>query len=201
MEKIKDIIEKIKNGDEQWIAYTKIEEIENEETRALINRLITQIRYLIKQNDEKVLEQIESMIVNEKMYQELIEISKLTLRHYKAWAAVRALEESNEELVQILLQNIMDKYMLRLEFDFQKTYVTYEVKDSDTFIELLASYDTMVSYYIQRHYGKKTMIQDMIEETGVKNETAEVFADLIERNYRKLQINAILDGLQKLENG
>lgn len=45
------------------------------------------------------------------------------------------------------------------------------------------------------------MIQDMIEETGVKNETAEVFADLIERNYRKLQINAILDGLQKLENG
>lgn len=67
MEKIKDIIEKIKNGDEQWITYTKIEEIENEETRALINRLITQIRYLIKQNDEKVLEQIESMIFKRPM--------------------------------------------------------------------------------------------------------------------------------------
>lgn len=67
MEKIKDIIEKIKNGDEQWITYTKIEEIENEETRALINRLITQIRYLIKQNDEKVLEQIESLIFKRPM--------------------------------------------------------------------------------------------------------------------------------------
>lgn len=63
MEKIKDIIEKIKNGDEQWITYTKIEEIENEETRALI----TQIRYLIKQNDEKVLEQIESLIFKRPM--------------------------------------------------------------------------------------------------------------------------------------
>lgn len=120
MEKIKDIIEKIISGDEQWITYTRMEEIENEETRALINRLITQIRYLIKQNDEKVLEQIESMIVNEKMYQELIEISKLTLRHYKAWAAVRALEENNEELVQILLQNIMDKYVLGLSLIFKR---------------------------------------------------------------------------------
>lgn len=120
MEKIKDIIEKIISGDEQWITYTRMEEIENEETRALINRLITQIRYLIKQNDEKVLEQIESMIANEKMYQELIEISKLTLRHYKAWAAVRALEENNEELVQILLQNIMDKYVLGLSLIFKR---------------------------------------------------------------------------------
>lgn len=120
MEKIKDIIEKIISGDEQWITYTRMEEIENEETRALINRLITQIRYLIKQNDEKVLEQIESMIANEKMYQELIEISNLTLRHYKAWAAVRALEENNEELVQILLQNIMDKYVLGLSLIFKR---------------------------------------------------------------------------------
>lgn len=64
--------------------------------------------------------------------------------------------------------------------------MTYEVKDSDIFIELFASYDTMVSYYIQRHYGKKTMVQDMIEETGVKNETAEVFADLIGSGNQKI---------------
>lgn len=200
MEKIKDIIEQILENDSQWTEYKSLEDIENEETQQLINNLVAQVRCFIKQNDREELEQIKNIIINQEMYQIIIEISEFTLRHYRAWKIVRMLEENNEELMQILLQNIMDKYVLRVEYDFQRTYATYEIKEQDEFMELLVSYDTMVSYYIQRHFGKKTIIQDIIEETDISSETAELFADLMERNYRELQINEILDGLQKRES-
>ena len=156
------------------------------------------MRELLKKDEGVDLEEIKKAMGNDSMYDSLIEISLRTLKHYNAWRIVRDLGQRDKDMVQILFQNIMDKYVLRLEYEFQDTHATYGVSDSEVFYEMLSSYDTLVTYYIQRHFSRKAVVGDIREETEITNDSAEIFADLYERNYKELQLNIILDGLQKL---
>ncbi len=198
MEKIKKLINKIETADENWVQYHCIEDVKNDQTKDLLNILITEIREMIKQDRNDSLKELADHIKNPQLYDDLMKFSKHTLKHYYAWKVVKELEKENKELIPALFQNIMDKFVLRLELDFQQTYSFYYVEKEDDFFELLKSYDTLVSYYIKRHFSRKSIIADLIEETEIENEDAELFADLIERNYRELQLNIIIDGLSHL---
>ena len=160
--------------------------------------MISEMRELIKQERNDKLKELENDINNSQLYDDLMDFSKHTLRHYYAWKAVKELEKANKELIPALFQNIMDKFVLRLELDFKQTYSVYYVESEDDFSELLRSYDALVTYYVKRHFSRKWIIADIMEETEIDSEDAELFADLIERNYRELQLNIMIDGLSRL---
>lgn len=197
MEKIKKIIKEIENIDEEWGKYHCIEDVKNPQTKDLLNILITEIRVMIKQEKNSDLEELAGYINNPQLYHDLMEFSKHTLRHYYAWKVVKELEKTNKEMIPALFQNIMDKFVLRVEFDFQQAYAVYYVENEDVFWELLKSYDTLVTYYVERHFSRKSIIADIMEETEIDSEDAELFADLIERNYRELQLTIIIDNLSR----
>ena len=194
MENIKKLIKEIEITDENWKKYNCIDDVKNPQTKDLLNILISEMRELIKQERNDKLKELE----NSQLYDDLMDFSKHTLRHYYAWKAVKELEKANKELIPALFQNIMDKFVLRLELDFKQTYSVYYVESEDDFSELLRSYDALVTYYVKRHFSRKWIIADIMEETEIDSEDAELFADLIERNYRELQLNIMIDGLSRL---
>ncbi len=198
MENIKKFIKEIEITDENWKKYNCIDDVKNPQTKDLLNILISEMRELIKQERNDKLKELENDINNSQLYDDLMDFSKHTLRHYYAWKAVKELEKANKELIPALFQNIMDKFVLRLELDFKQTYSVYYVESEDDFSELLRSYDALVTYYVKRHFSRKWIIADIMEETEIDSEDAELFADLIERNYRELQLNIMIDGLSRL---
>ena len=86
---------------------------------------------------------------------------------------------------------------MRVDFEFQDTYGLYDIKDVDIFHRLLQSYDVLVAFYIRQHFSKRAIIDDIMEETDIIKEDAEIFAEILERYYRELQINFIMDELSK----
>lgn len=197
MKMIESILEEIKQTDPEWIQYQDVTEIENTDTLHLLNELVTEIREMLKQEKENELKKLPQYVGNDILCEDIIEFSKYTLKHYYAWKLVTNMEKSNPGLVPILLQNVMDKGILRVDYDLPDTYITYGASDRDEFIQLLNSYDTLVTYYVQKHLSRKAIIKDIKEETEISDENAEIFADLIERNYKELQINIILDKLEE----
>ncbi len=197
MEKIENLIKEIKKNDKEWENYKTIKEIEEQKTIELLNELITEVRSMVKNNEEEEIKLLPQYVGNDQLCKDIIGFSRFSLMHYKNFMIVRELEENNKELAAVLFQNIMDKYVLRLDFDFQETYAVYQAESEEKFYDLLESYDTLVTYYVQRHYSRKAIVKDIIEETEISNEAAEIFADLIERNYKDLQINLIIDGLKR----
>ncbi|MBP3460456.1 MAG: hypothetical protein J6K58_14735 [Lachnospiraceae bacterium] len=200
MEKINNLVKEIMKNDKSWENYKEIKEINEPKTLELLNDLISEVRKMVKNDEEESLEMLSQYVENDQLCKDIIAFSRFTLMHYKNFAIVRQLEESNRELAAVLFQNIMDKFVLRLDFDFQETYEIYNAKSEEEFYDFLESYDTLVSYYVQRHYSRKAIVKDIIEETEISDEDAEVFADLIGRNYRDLQLNLIIDSLQKNKN-
>lgn len=199
MEEIKKIINEIRTVDKDWERYNSIKEIDGAQIEKPVNMLIEAIRNIIKEGRADELKGLQESIRNPQLCDDLIAFSHYTLKHYMSWKIVRELEKTNKELVPVLFQSIMEKFVLRLEFEFQQTYHIYQVKDEDVFYELLKSYDTLTSFYVQRHLSRKSIVQDIIEETEINNDDAELFADLIERNYKELQINIIIDNLANMQ--
>lgn len=197
MERIKNILEEMKQTDPNWKEYKEVSDIKENDTLRLLNELVEEIRPMLKLNRKKELEELPKFAENEELSRDIIGFSQYTLRHYYAWSMVRELESGKEDLVPVLFQNVMDRAILRVDPDFFETYETYGAEDQDQFMEMLNSFDTLVTYYVQKHFIRKAIIRDIIEETEINDANAEVFADLIEKNYRKLQINIILDKLEE----
>lgn len=197
MEEVIKLISDLKNSDQDWDKRDKLSEFEAEESKEKTNILIGVTRELIRNHSEAELDDIRGAMENDRLYNSLIQVSTKTLSHYFAWEIVRNLEKDNPEMVEILLQNVMDKYVVRLEFDFQETNELYGVEDQEVFYEMLRSCDTLVNYYICRHYTRREIISDLMEETEVQKETADIFAELIEKNYDRLQRNVLIDLMAK----
>lgn len=197
MEELIKLIGEMKKADQEWDARENLSELEGEEVKENTNLLIGVTRELIKKHSEEELADIRGAMGNDRLYDSLVQVSEKTLRHYDAWEFVRGLEKDDPEMVGILLQNAMDKYVLRLEFDFQETNELYGVEDQDVFYEMLKSCDKLVDYYICRHYSRREIVSDLMEETEVQKETADIFAELVEKNYDRLQRNVLIDLMAK----
>lgn len=197
MEQIINILNEIKAKDQNWDQHKVLADIDLGEQDVSVNYLFREVREFIKKRPESNLDKLKQHMENDMLYESLIEMVQKSLWHFRAWEAVRNLEKNEGSRIQILFQNIMEKYVLRVDFEFQDTYNLYDVNDVDIFRNLLQSYDVLVAYYIRHHFSKKAIIDDIIEETDIIKEDAEVFAEIFERYYRELQINFIIDELSK----
>lgn len=195
MKEIEKILVEIKQSDTEWVSYKKVGDIEKPDTLHLLDELVTEIRQMIKQEREHELDELPQYVDNDVLCEDIKRFARYTLQHYYAWKIVTDLEKNNPSLVPVLLQNIMEKGVLRIDYELPDTYATYGMDDKDAFVQLLNSFDTLVTYYVQKHLSRKAIIQDIKEETEIEAENAELFADLIDKNYRALQLNIILDKL------
>lgn len=180
-----------------WDEHKELADIDLGEQDTSVNYLFREVREFLKKQPGNDLEILRQYVGNDALYESLAETVKKSLWHFRAWEVVRNLEKNEGSRIQILFQNIMEKYVLRVDFEFQDTYGLYDIKDVDIFHRLLQSYDVLVAFYIRQHFSKRAIIDDIMEETDIIKEDAEIFAEILERYYRELQINFIMDELSK----
>ncbi len=190
MEQIIKSLNELRAKDQNWDEHKELADID-------LGELFREVREFLKKQPESDLEILRQYVGNDALYESLAETVKKSLWHFRAWEVVRNLEKNEGSRIQILFQNIMEKYVLRVDFEFQDTYGLYDIKDVDIFHRLLQSYDVLVAFYIRQHFSKRAIIDDIMEETDIIKEDAEIFAEILERYYRELQINFIMDELSK----
>ena len=194
---MEQIINELRAKDQNWDEHKELADIDLGEQDTSVNYLFREVREFLKKQPENDLEILRQYVGNDALYESLAETVKKSLWHFRAWEVVRNLEKNEGSRIQILFQNIMEKYVLRVDFEFQDTYGLYDIKDVDIFHRLLQSYDVLVAFYIRQHFSKRAIIDDIMEETDIIKEDAEIFAEILERYYRELQINFIMDELSK----
>lgn len=197
MEQIIKSLNELRAKDQNWDEHKELADIDLGEQDTSVNYLFREVREFLKKQPESDLEILRQYVGNDALYESLAETVKKSLWHFRAWEVVRNLEKNEGSRIQILFQNIMEKYVLRVDFEFQDTYGPYDIKDVDIFHRLLQSYDVLVAFYIRQHFSKRAIIDDIMEETDIIKEDAEIFAEILERYYRELQINFIMDELSK----
>jgi hypothetical protein len=197
MEQIIKSLNELRAKDQNWDEHKELADIDLGEQDTSVNYLFREVREFLKKQPENDLEILRQYVGNDALYESLAETVKKSLWHFRAWEVVRNLEKNEGSRIQILFQNIMEKYVLRVDFEFQDTYGLYDIKDVDIFHRLLQSYDVLVAFYIRQHFSKRAIIDDIMEETDIIKEDAEIFAEILERYYRELQINFIMDELSK----
>ena len=197
MEQIIKSLNELRAKDQNWDEHKELADIDLGEQDTSVNYLFREVREFLKKQPENDLEILRQYVGNDALYESLAETVKKSLWHFRAWEVVRNLEKNEGSRIQILFQNIMEKYVLRVDFEFQDTYGLYDIKDVDIFHRLLQSYDVLVAFYIRQHFSKRASIDDIMEETDIIKEDAEIFAEILERYYRELQINFIMDELSK----
>ncbi len=197
MEQIIKSLNELRAKDQNWDEHKELADIDLGEQDTSVNYLFREVREFLKKQPESDLEILRQYVGNDALYESLAETVKKSLWHFRAWEVVRNLEKNEGSRIQILFQNIMEKYVLRVDFEFQDTYGLYDIKDVDIFHRLLQSYDVLVAFYIRQHFSKRAIIDDIMEETDIIKEDAEIFAEILERYYRELQINFIMDELSK----
>ena len=197
MEQIIKSLNELRAKDQNWDEHKELADIDLGEQDTSVNYLFREVREFLKKQPGNDLEILRQYVGNDALYESLAETVKKSLWHFRAWEVVRNLEKNEGGRIQILFQNIMEKYVLRVDFEFQDTYGLYDIKDVDIFHRLLQSYDVLVAFYIRQHFSKRAIIDDIMEETDIIKEDAEIFAEILERYYRELQINFIMDELSK----
>ncbi len=197
MEQIIKSLNELRAKDQNWDEHKELADIDLGEQDTSVNYLFREVREFLKKQPGNDLEILRQYVGNDALYESLAETVKKSLWHFRAWEVVRNLEKNEGSRIQILFQNIMEKYVLRVDFEFQDTYGLYDIKDVDIFHRLLQSYDVLVAFYIRQHFSKRAIIDDIMEETDIIKEDAEIFAEILERYYRELQINFIMDELSK----
>ena len=158
MEQIIKSLNELRAKDQNWDEHKELADIDLGEQDTSVNYLFREVREFLKKQPGNDLEILRQYVGNDALYESLAETVKKSLWHFRAWEVVRNLEKNEGGRIQILFQNIMEKYVLRVDFEFQDTYGLYDIKDVDIFHRLLQSYDVLVAFYIRQHFSKRAII-------------------------------------------
>lgn len=92
---------------------------------------------------------------------------------------------------------IFDNYILRVDMNVTCGYSIYGFGSEKQMKKINKILDTLINYYIVRHFTKTRMRKEFRDDAGLQEEIAEYVVDTIEKNYRLLQINYIMDHLNR----
>ncbi len=174
-----------------------LSEIQDSRLRDSINELIFVLRVLLKQMvSDEVKEKLANCLGNA-LAERIIGMTEQSLEYYYAMAPIRNIEGEKNETVSNIISFVFNKYILRYEKNYFTAALEYGL-EGEELKKIARCLDVLVSYYVQKHYGRQTIAEDLKDETGLDEGTIDIIVNLIEENYQKLQFNEILDHLSYL---
>ena len=200
MEKVKKILDELNRNGTKWredIRKRKtLMDIEDMEIRQKVNEIVAELRFLLKGREEKsVLKEFEKEIGDSELAEIFVDHTYRSLRWFYIMEPVRKLEEP---AVAMLFENLFRKYVLRYEKTYCSICGQFGLKEEEV-TAVAETLDFLVFYYIKNHYGRRTIVSDFEDETGLSDTVCEIFAELIEENYNTLQLNFIMDQMKEMD--
>lgn len=196
---ILEIIQQLQSIDKGWEGYILNEETEMPENmRKELRRLMYEMRIAMKSEPEEVMRgSLLAEHVSEEVAESLIKKTQNALQFYFAFDAIRRIEKRDKKALEGLLASIYQKYIVRLERGYLER-IDLEGGSREEIYDIANRMRYLTEYYVSKRYTRKGMIQDLLDETGLEEESCEYWANLIEQNYMELKLNYIVGELERI---
>lgn len=197
---ISDLITKLQDIDEAWEMYVLEEQKERtEEVDLLLTRLERSLREEWKQGGrEEVLEELQRAGVSVEAAEQLTRETQRSLRFYIRFEPLRKLDSQDRVALKGILTSIYQKYIVRLEPGYVKR-LKLEGCRSEELQEMAQAMDYLTDFYVSRSYTRWGIIRDLLDESGLSEESCDYWAELIEQNYMQLKMNYIVESLENIK--
>lgn len=163
----------------------------------LVNRLLSLLRAELKiETAERVSEWLQAEGVSAETAEYLVKKMYSSLQFYFSFSVLREMEEKDQTMLFGMLASIYEKYIVRFERGYIQE-ICPETCSCEDWEEIADRMGFLTDYYVSKSYTRKGIAKDLMEESGLQEETCEYWADLIDRNYLLLKLNYIT---QELEN-
>ena len=97
----------------------------------------------------------------------------------------------------MLFENWFRTYILRYEKTYSSVCGQFGLTEEEL-SDIAESLDFFVFYYIKNHHGRRVIVDDFKDETGLADALWETLAGLVEENYNTLQMNFIIDRIKDM---
>ena len=200
MEKIKEILGELSKNGFHWkediLERKTLTGIKDEEVRQKINEIVAELRLRLKERDRKaVLEEFEKEISDGDLAEIFVGYAYRSLRWFFVMKPVRMLELP---AIAMLFENLFRTYILRYEKRYCSICVQFGLTEEEL-SGIAETLDFFVFFYIKNHFGRRMIVDDFSDETGLEDTACEIFAELIEENYNTLQLNFIIDRMKEMD--
>jgi len=193
------LIIQLGHTDEQWGNYIPGQGNDGPgKVKELINHLMSLLRDELKTEQKEVMtEYLQTEGVQKDIAEKLVNRVFNSLQFYFCFSVLRKLEEKDRTALLGVLTGIYEKFIVRFERGYLSK-IKPEECDREDWNEIAERMDYLTDYYVSRNYTKKGMISDLMDESGLQEETCEYWADLIDKNYLLLKLNYITEELGRL---
>lgn len=200
MELLCEKIELLNQIDREWVQTVKEnweneEPAENKELLNVFTDFFTEAREAYKQNEASVVEIFEAYFSHSADW--LLEEIRKSLQVFYLLSVFRMIDNRNNEMGKKIINYCFDNVILRFDPQFAGIYEEFGYEAIQDFVDTARCMDSLVEYYVVRHWTKDAIVRDLRSETGLEERTCVYISWKIEKNYYMLQMNAMMDMLQE----
>lgn len=146
------------------------------------------------------LQKVEKLVDNDLLYKNIRSDVDEMLRPYYAAAPLRAWEAKDPEMAESIIEKIIEFGILRFDPNITKKYEEYGFDNQGAFIDFLNVYDAICTFVIGKNLCCEAMEEFIYFKTRMPERLCKKTAKLLDENYRQLQINYIIEKLNKLDD-
>ncbi|MBR5565686.1 MAG: hypothetical protein IKW08_05905 [Roseburia sp.] len=196
MKEIQEIISKFNEESpnwKEWIATVEeLDEVYNSRDSELFSELFASIREYVKKDDKKKLEEIGKLIANEKAMDVILKCVNKMLMHYNNLSLLREIEKENKEFVGDFLEDIIENFIVRVDYQFVDEYERYKINSHDEMKTILRTIDCLTEYYVRRIFTKRAIVEDFYDETGLAKENCIRYAEIVNKYFNEMKMNILM---------
>lgn len=170
--------------------------------RASVNKIIGQIRALLKQEQLKdTKKEVNDLLNDKKVTDVLYRIADSSIRSYRSVRPLRNMEDESIEITKGFISMLFERAIVRVELGITEHYAQYkEFGSEEEMLQVIQALSMLTEFYVRKHWSRGTIIDDFCEETGFCAEICEYYADLIDKYYNDIRMNIMIDALEQMED-
>ena len=103
-------------------------------------------------------------------------------QYYYCFNCLRTLELENPLKVKMIIQQILEKGIVKIEIGLLDQYGLYGFQTKEEFKNLVFSLKTLTEYYINKNWTEVSICDDFKNETRLSDEICNFYVSILEKN-------------------
>lgn len=193
---IYELIQKLDETDREWKRKIQsVEDLMNLEGGVLkrqVGEIINFLRNCLKEQREDEIQEFQNAVQETGTADAFLKYAEKTLIYYNSLETLRINEKENEEFVRAFLKDAFERYIVRFDPGLTRKYAEYHMESSKDMEKALYAVECLTEYYVQRLWVKEYISRDFGEESGLKKESCEFYAELVEQYFSEIRMNMVM---------
>lgn len=150
---------------------------------------------IVKSGKDKIYDEVGKCIDNENLMQEIVSLVDYAMQPFYACEVIKK-NNMDDISVRMLFDTIFTKGIVRYDMDMFRIHDSFNL-DEDSMTRIADAFINLAFKGVSLHYSRETMEYTFTSETCLDKKYASMFGELYERYYKELQMNYIIENLDK----